>query len=79
MDGDGTLAGYDLPFTRAISEATPLPVIVSGGAGTLEHFYQGVVEGGASALLAASVFHFRTFTVRQVKEYLAERGLSVSL
>jgi imidazole glycerol-phosphate synthase subunit HisF len=79
MDGDGTLAGYDLPFTRAISEATPLPVIASGGAGTLEHFYQGVVEGGASALLAASVFHFRTFTVRQVKEYLAERGLSVSL
>lgn len=79
MDGDGTLAGYDLPFTRAIAEAGGLPVIASGGAGTLEHFYEGVVEGKASALLAASVFHFRTFTVRQVKEYLAGRGIAVLL
>jgi len=77
MDGDGTLAGYDLPFTRAIAEAVGLPVVASGGAGTLEHFYDGVVEGKASALLAASVFHFRTFTVRQVKEYLAGRGIPV--
>lgn len=79
MDGDGTLAGYDLPFTRAIAEAVALPVIASGGAGALEHFYAGVVEGKASALLAASVFHFRTFTVRQVKEYLAARGIPVRL
>ncbi len=77
MDGDGTLAGYDLPFTRAIAEAVGLPVIASGGAGTLQHFYEGVVEGKAAALLAASVFHFRTFTVRQVKEYLAGRGIPV--
>ncbi len=79
MDGDGTLAGYDLPFTRAIAEAVRVPVIASGGAGTLEHFYEGVAEGKASALLAASVFHFRTFTVRQVKEYLAGRGVPVML
>ncbi|NLG67693.1 MAG: imidazole glycerol phosphate synthase subunit HisF, partial [Actinobacteria bacterium] len=77
MDGDGTLAGYDLPFTRAVAEAVTLPVIASGGAGTLEHFYQGVAEGKASALLAASVFHFRTLTVRGVKEYLAGRGIPV--
>jgi cyclase len=79
MDGDGTLAGYDLPFTRAIADAVSLPVIASGGAGTLEHFYDGVAEGHATALLAASVFHFRTFTVREVKEYLAERGIAVNL
>ena len=79
MDGDGTLAGYDLPFTRGIAEAVRIPVIASGGAGTLEHFFEGVVEGKASALLAASVFHFRTFTVRQVKEYLAGRGIPVRL
>lgn len=79
MDGDGTLAGYDLPFTRAIAEASALPVIASGGAGTLEHFYEAVVEGKATAVLAASVFHFRTFTVRQVKEYLAEKGIAVNL
>lgn len=79
MDGDGTLAGYDVPFTRSIADAVGLPVIASGGAGTLEHFYEGVVEGKATALLAASVFHFRTFTVRQVKEYLAGRGIPVNL
>jgi cyclase len=77
MDGDGTLAGYDIPFTRAIAQAISLPVIASGGAGTLEHFYEGVAEGMATALLAASVFHFRTFTVRQVKDYLASRGIPV--
>lgn len=79
MDGDGTLAGYDLPFTRAVAEAVSLPVIASGGAGTLEHFYEGVTGGKAAALLAASVFHFRTFTVREVKEYLQGRGIPVRL
>lgn len=79
MDGDGTLAGYDLEFTKAISDAVTLPVIASGGAGTLEHFYDGVVKGGASVLLAASVFHFRTFTVRQVKEHLKAKGIPVYL
>lgn len=79
MDGDGTLAGYDLEFTKAISDAVTLPVIASGGAGTLEHFYEGVAMGGASVLLAASVFHFRTFTVRQVKEYLKGKGIPVIL
>jgi len=78
MDGDGTKAGYDLEFTRAISDAVDLPVIASGGAGTLEHFYEGVVIGGAKILLAASVFHYRTFSIREVKEYLKEKGLKVS-
>jgi cyclase len=79
MDGDGTLAGYDLEFTRAIADAVSLPVIASGGAGTLEHFYEGVTKGHATALLAASVFHFRTFTIGQVKEYLAGRDIPVLL
>jgi cyclase len=78
MDGDGTLSGYDLDFTRAIADAVELPVIASGGAGELEH-YEGVTRGHASALLAASVFHFRTFTIAQVKEYLAGRGIAVRL
>lgn len=79
MDGDGTQKGYDLEFTRAISEAVNLPVIASGGAGSLEHFYEGVVQGGAEILLAASVFHYRTLSIGQVKEYLKERGLTVTL
>lgn len=79
MDGDGTLAGYDLEFTRAVSDAVNLPVVASGGAGTLEHFYDAAVTGKASILLAASVFHFRTFSIRQVKEYLRERGLPIIL
>jgi cyclase len=79
MDGDGTLAGYDLAFTRAISDAVDLPVVASGGAGELEHFYQAVVEGGAQVLLAASVFHFRTLSIGQVKAYLQERGIPVRL
>ncbi len=77
MDGDGTLAGYDLPFTRLVADAVDVPVIASGGAGKLEHFLQGVTEGHADVLLAASVFHFRTFTVRQVKEYLKANGIPV--
>jgi imidazole glycerol-phosphate synthase subunit HisF len=79
MDGDGTRNGYDLDYTRAISDAVTLPVVASGGAGTLEHFYEGVVKGGADVLLAASVFHFRLLTIRQVKEYLKSKGLQVNL
>jgi cyclase len=79
MDGDGTQAGYDLEFTRSISAAVGLPVIASGGAGTLEHFYKAVMEGGASILLAASVFHFRILSITEVKQYLKTKGLAVSL
>ncbi len=79
MDGDGTLAGYDLEFTRAIADAVTVPVVASGGAGTLEHFYEAATKGKATVLLAASVFHFRTFTVKQVKEYLKGRGIEVKL
>ena len=79
MDGDGTLAGYDLEFTRAISDAVNVPVVASGGAGTLEHFYEGVTKGGAQILLAASVFHYRTLSIKQVKTYLFEKGLKVTV
>ncbi len=79
MDGDGTLQGYDLEFTKAIADAVTIPVVASGGAGTLEHFYDGVVKGGAQVLLAASVFHFRTFHIKEVKEYLRSQGLQVNL
>ena len=79
MDGDGTRKGYDLAFTRAISAAVKVPVIASGGAGKLEDFHAAIVEGGASVLLAASVFHYRTFSIRQVKEYLRGMGHDVSL
>jgi len=79
MDGDGTQSGYDLEFTRAIAEAARLPVVASGGAGRLEHFYEGATKGGAQVLLAASVFHFRLLRVRQVKEYLRDQGLAVNL
>lgn len=77
MDGDGTQNGYDLEFTRAISDAVNVPVIASGGAGKLEHFFEGVVRGGAEILLAASVFHFRILSIGQVKEYLRGKGLDV--
>jgi len=79
MDGDGTQAGYDLKFTKAISEAVDLPVVASGGAGTLDHFYEGVILGGARILLAASVFHYRLLSIREVKEYLRGKGLKVHL
>jgi len=79
MDGDGTLAGYDLEFTQAVSDVVNVPVVASGGAGKLEHFYEGVIKGGARVLLAASVFHFRTLSIRQVKEYLKQKGLKVTL
>ncbi|MFM7344133.1 MAG: imidazole glycerol phosphate synthase subunit HisF [Tagaea sp.] len=77
MDRDGTKIGYDLELTRAIADAVPVPVIASGGVGTLEHFVEGVRQGHAAALLAASVFHFGTFTIAQVKARLAEAGLPV--
>ena len=78
MDGDGTQTGYDLEFTKAISSAVNLPVIASGGAGKLEHFYEGAVVGGAQVLLAASVFHYRILRIQQVKEYLRGKGLKLS-
>ena len=78
MDGDGTQTGYDLDYTKAISDAVDLPVVASGGAGTLEHFYEGVIQGGAQILLAASVFHYRILKIKQVKEYLRDRGLQVN-
>lgn len=79
MDGDGTQAGYDLEFTKAISDAVTVPVVASGGAGTLEHFYEAVVQGGAQILLAASVFHYRILSIHAVKEYLQSKGLQVRL
>jgi len=78
MDGDGTKAGYDIPFTKAISSVVTLPVVASGGAGKLEDFYEAVVKGGASILLAASVFHFRILKIKDVKEYLKGKGLTVA-
>ena len=77
MDCDGTKAGYDIELTRAIADAVSIPVIASGGAGTLEHFYDALTEGGADAALAASLFHYKELEIRQVKEYLAGRGISV--
>jgi cyclase len=77
MDKDGTRDGYDLALTRAIADAVEVPVIASGGVGSLEHLRQGLVEGGADAVLAASIFHFGEFTVAQAKAYLAERGVMV--
>ena len=79
MDGDGTKAGYDLQLTRAISEAVNIPVIASGGAGTLEHFYEALTEGKADAALAASLFHFKELEIKEVKQYLREKGVSVRL
>ncbi len=79
MDGDGTKAGYDLELTRAISEAVSIPVIASGGAGTLEHFYEALTEGKADAALAASLFHFKELEIKEVKRYLREKSVSVRL
>ena len=79
MDGDGTQAGYDLEFTKAISDVVDVPVVASGGAGKLEHFYEAVVQGGAKILLAASVFHYRILSIKKVKEYLRAKGLQVSI
>ncbi|MFG1296945.1 imidazole glycerol phosphate synthase subunit HisF [Xanthobacter variabilis] len=79
MDRDGTGQGFDCALTRAVSDAVHVPVIASGGVGTLDHLVDGIREGGASAVLAASIFHFGTFTIRQAKERLAEAGLPVRL
>ena len=79
MDADGTQAGYDIPMTKAIADAVKLPVIASGGAGTLEHLYEAIVDGHADAVLVASIAHFGTYTIRQMKEYLAEREIPVNL
>ena len=77
MDADGQLSGYDLDLTRAISEAVEVPVIASGGAGNLEHLCQAFTHGRADAVLAASIFHFGTYSIAQAKEYLSERGIPV--
>ena len=77
MDRDGTRDGFDLELTRAVAYRVPIPVIASGGVGTLEHLYQGVVIGGADAVLAASIFHFGEFTVGQARDYLRARGVPV--
>jgi cyclase len=79
MDRDGTKDGYDIPLTRVISDALSLPIIASGGAGTFEHLRQALVQGRADAVLAASIFHYREHTVREVKEYLRKGGLRVRL
>ncbi len=79
MDKDGTKDGYDLELTRQIAEAVPVPVIASGGAGTKEHFYEALSEGKADAALAASLFHYKELEIREVKEYLRGRGVSVRL
>lgn len=79
MDGDGTKAGYDLRLTRAVSDAVSVPVIASGGVGTLDHLVEGVTEGGAEAVLAASIFHFGTYTVGQAKQAMSDAGLDVRL
>ncbi len=79
MDADGTKMGFDIPLTRAVAEETGIPVIASGGAGELEHFYEAFAHGKADAALAASVFHYGKYTVREVKEYLKARGIEVRL
>ena len=79
MDCDGTKNGYDNELTRAVSDAVSIPVIASGGAGKLEHFYDTLTEGGADAALAASLFHYKELEIREVKQYLREKGLSVRL
>ena len=79
MDRDGTKEGFDLALTRAVARAVPIPVIASGGVGSLEHFAEGIIEGEADAVLAASVFHFGTYSIRQVKEYLAAQDIPVRL
>ena len=79
MDRDGTGDGFDLELTRAVADAVPVPVVASGGVGSLDHLVEGVTEGHASAVLAASIFHFGTFTIRQAKEHMAAFGVPVRL
>jgi cyclase len=77
MDCDGTKAGYDIPLTRRISESVNIPVIASGGAGNLEHLREAFVEGKADAVLAASIFHYREYTIHEAKAYLRDRHIPV--
>jgi cyclase len=79
MDADGTKAGYDNELNKAVTDAVNIPVIASGGAGTLEHLYDAIVDGGADAVLMASITHFENYTIRQMKEYLRDRGIPVNL
>jgi cyclase len=79
MDRDGTRDGFDLALTRAVTDAVPVPVIASGGVGELEHLAQGILEGGADAVLAASIFHFGEYTIEQAKAHMAARGIEVNL
>ncbi len=79
MDRDGTKIGYDIELTRTISEATTIPLIASGGVGNLQHLYEGIVDGKADAVLAASIFHYREYSIREAKEYLKKRGVPVRL
>ena len=79
MDRDGTGDGFDVELTRAIADAVPVPVIASGGVGNLDHLVQGVVEGHASAVLAASIFHFGTYTIAEAKQYMAQAGVPMRL
>ena len=79
MDRDGTRAGFNIPLTRAISDAVPVPVIASGGVGTLDHLVEGVRDGGASAVLAASIFHFGTYSIAEAKAHMARAGIPVRL
>jgi cyclase len=79
MDRDGTKAGFDIALTRAVSDAVPVPVIASGGVGNLDHLVDGVTEGHASAVLAASIFHFGTYSIRQAKAHMAAAGIPVRL
>jgi cyclase len=79
MDRDGTKQGFNLPLTRAVSDAVQVPVIASGGVGTLEHMVEGIRDGHASAVLAASIFHFGIFTIEQTKSYMAAKGIPVRL
>ena len=79
MDRDGTRAGFNLPLTRAISDAVSVPVIASGGVGTLDHLVEGVTMGGASAVLAASIFHFGDFTIQEAKAHMAAAGIPMRM
>ena len=79
MDCDGTKSGYDLELTKAISECISIPVIASGGAGMVEHFYDALTEGGADAALAASLFHYKELEIKEVKRYLQQKNVSVRL
>ena len=79
MDNDGVQGGYNIPLTRAVSDAVDIPVIASGGAGTLDHLVAGVTQGGASAVLAASIFHFGTYTIQEAKDHMAAAGIPMRL